>query len=235
MCARWIVLTEFPTLPVIRSKRPPRLCSATRSKYVILLYRSLHVPPESWDRSADTSWNRSYQRFVTLHAHLALDSPLESFVCYVMACARQNDSTLTVKNKLAGWDAPMSQIVFPTTSALSSLTSSLLFGETLGSTFEKVNCFTTSSLKPLLRSLQCGIVVNGVIDAFQNAHHYHRHNANNPGNFEDCMKGRIHLLTAITPRYAHAYQSLCRVGRPFDFPHQRFRLPSVKAKNPNLT
>ena len=70
------------------------------------------------------------------------------FVCYIMACASQNDS-LTMKNKLAGWDAPMSQIVFPdTTSALSSLTSSLLFGETLESTFEKINCFTTSSLKP---------------------------------------------------------------------------------------
>ena len=52
-CARWIV-TELPTLPVIRSKRSPLFCSATRSKYVILLCRSLHVPPESWDRSAET-------------------------------------------------------------------------------------------------------------------------------------------------------------------------------------
>ena len=131
--------------------------AATRSKYVILLYRSLHVPPESWDRSADTSWHRSYQWFVMLHARLALDSPLESFVCYVVACARQNDFTLTMKNKLAGWDAPMSQIVFSAaTRALSSPTSSLLFGETLGSTFDKINCFTPSSLKPFQEAFNVG-------------------------------------------------------------------------------
>ena len=27
----------------------------------ILLYGSLHLPPESWDRSADTSWHKSYR------------------------------------------------------------------------------------------------------------------------------------------------------------------------------
>ena len=45
-----------------------------------------------------------------------------------------------------------------------------------------------------LRSLQCGIVVMGVIDAFQNAHNHHRHNANNPGNFQDCMEGTIRFF-----------------------------------------
>ena len=43
-------------------------------------------------------------------------------------------------------------------------------------------------------------------------------------------KGASAFLTAISPIYVHAYQSLCPVGRPFDFPHQRFRLPFVKAK-----
>ena len=101
--------------------------------------------------------------------------------------------------------------------------------------FREGQLFHDLITQTLLRSLQHGIVVMGVIDAFVNAHNYHRHNANNPGNFEDCMEGRIRLLTAITPRYAHAYQSFCRVGRPFEFPHQRFCLPSVKAKYPNLT
>ena len=100
--------------------------------------------------------------------------------------------------------------------------------------FREDQLFHDFITQTLLRSLQCGIVVVGVIDAFVYAHNYHRHNANNPGNFEDCMEGRIRSLTAITPRYAHAYQSLCLVVRPFDFPHQRFRLPSVKAKYPNL-
>ena len=86
----------------------------------------------------------------------------------------------------------------------------------------------------VLRSLQSGIVVMGVIDAFVYAQNYHPHATYNPGNFEDCMEGTIRLLTATTPTHAHAHQSLCLGERPFDIPHQRFRLPSVKAKYLNL-
>ena len=111
-----------------------------------------------------------------LHAHLALDSPLESFVCYVMACARQNDSTLTMKNKLAGWDAPMSQIVFPTTSALSSDIFVTIW-RNAGVHFREGQLFHDLITQTLLRSLQYGIVVMGLLDAFENAHNYHRHNA----------------------------------------------------------
>ena len=60
-----------------------------------------------------------------------------------------------------------------------------------------------------LRSLQYGIVVMGFIDAFVDAHHQHRQGFENPGNFGDCMKGRIRFMTAITPAYAHAYQTTC--------------------------
>ena len=67
----------------------------------------------------------------------------------------------------------------------------------------------------LSRSLQYGIVVMGIFDAFAQAHNYHRRNTNNPGNFGDCMEGRIRLMTAITSTYAHAYQSLCLTGRLF--------------------
>ena len=157
------------------------------------------------------------------------------FVCYVMACARQNDSTLTMKNKLAGWVAPMSHIVFPTTSAPLLSNIFVAIWRNAGVHFRADQLFHDFITQTLKRSVQYGIVVMGVIDAVVFAHNYHRHNANNPGSFEDCMEGRIRLLTAITPRYAHAYQSFCRVGRPFDFPHQRFRLPSVKAKYPSPT
>ena len=74
----------------------------------------------------------------------------------------------------------------------------------------------------------------GIIDAFVYAHNYHRHNTYNPGEFEDCMEGRIRLLTAIAPSYAHAYQALCPTGRWADTPFHRFRLPSAKAKYLNL-
>ena len=60
-----------------------------------------------------------------------------------------------------------------------------------------------------LRSLQYGIVVMGFIDAFVYAHHQHRQGLENPGNFGDCMKGRIRFVTAITPAYAHAHQTTC--------------------------
>ena len=85
----------------------------------------------------------------------------------------------------------------------------------------------------LPRSLRHQIVVMGIIDAIVNAHNYHRHNLDNAGEFGDCMEGRIRLLTAITPSYAHAYQTLCLTRRPYDIPCQRFRLPSAKAKHLN--
>ena len=55
-----------------------------------------------------------------------------------------------------------------------------------------------------LLSLQYGIVVIGFLDALVYAHHKHRQGSENPGNFGDCMKGRIRFMTAITPAYAHA-------------------------------
>ena len=49
----------------------------------------------------------------------------------------------------------------------------------------------------------------GFVDAFVFAHHHHRRNIDDPGNFGDCMKGRIGCMTAITPANAHAYQLIC--------------------------
>ena len=58
-----------------------------------------------------------------------------------------------------------------------------------------------------LRSLQYGIVVLGFLDAFVYAQHKHCRDPANAGNFGDCMSGRVRFMTAITPAYAHAYQS----------------------------
>ena len=60
-----------------------------------------------------------------------------------------------------------------------------------------------------MRSLQYGIVVVGFLDASVCAHHKHRSDCENSGNFGDCTKGRIRLMTAITSAYAHAYQATC--------------------------
>ena len=86
-----------------------------------------------------------------------------------------------------------------------------------------------------LRSLQYGIVVMGFIDAFVYAHHQHRQNIDNPGNFWDCMKGGICFMTAITSAYAHAYHVKCLTRQMPAVPRLNFRLPKSKARYPHLT
>ena len=41
-------------------------------------------------------------------------------------------------------------------------------------------------------------------------------------------------MTAITPAYAHAYQVTCLTRHMLAVQSQKFRLPSAKAKYPNL-
>ena len=78
------------------------------------------------------------------------------------------------------------------------------------------------------------VVIMWIIDAFVYANNYHRYSTDNLGKVEDCMEGRIRLLTAITPSYAHTYQSLCVTGRSADTPFHRFRSTSAKATYLNL-
>ena len=85
-----------------------------------------------------------------------------------------------------------------------------------------------------LWSLPFGIVVLGFLDEFVYAHHKHRRDSANAGNFGDCMSGRVRFMTAIAPAYAHAYQTIC-LGRPSPgAPHYSFRLPKPKARYPFL-
>ena len=60
-----------------------------------------------------------------------------------------------------------------------------------------------------MQSIQYGIVVLRFLDASVYAHCKHRLDSENTGNFGDCMKGRIHIMTAITPAYAHTCPSPC--------------------------
>ena len=85
-----------------------------------------------------------------------------------------------------------------------------------------------------MRSLQYGIVVLGFLDAFVYAHHKHRPDSENSGNFGDCMKGRIRFMTAITEAYAHAYQATCLARHMPAVPHQNFRLLKPKSRYPYL-
>ena len=73
-----------------------------------------------------------------------------------------------------------------------------------------------------------------LIDAFVYAHHQHRRSIENPGNFGDCIKGRIRFMTAITPAYAHAYQATCLSRRVPEIKGKNFRLPKPNARHPYL-
>ena len=85
-----------------------------------------------------------------------------------------------------------------------------------------------------LQSLEYGIMVLGFLDAFVYAHHKHRLDSANAGNFGDCLTGRVRFMTAITPAYAHAYQTICLAMHFPGVPRHTFRLPKPKSRYPLL-
>ena len=85
-----------------------------------------------------------------------------------------------------------------------------------------------------LRSLQYGIVVMGFLDAFVHAHHQHRRTAENPGNFGDCMNGRIRFMMAVTSACAHAYQATCLSRLMPAILGNFLRLTKLNARYPHL-
>ena len=85
-----------------------------------------------------------------------------------------------------------------------------------------------------LWSLQYGIVVLGFLDAFVYAHLKHRLSSANAGNFGECLTGRVRFMTAITPAYAHAYQTICLAMHFLGVPHHTLRLPKPKSRYPYL-
>ena len=84
------------------------------------------------------------------------------------------------------------------------------------------------------RSLQYVIVVMGFIDALVYAHHQHRRSIETPGNFGDCMKGRIRFMTAISSACARAYHVTCLTRHMLAVPRLNFHLPKPKARYLNL-
>ena len=95
----------------------------------------------------------------------------------------------------------------------------------MGSIFVETFSSTILSLKFYITNLQHGIMVVGVVVVFVCTHNNHQHNADNPAKFEDFMEGRIRLLTAITPSYAHSLPQIpvnvgqCQVFEPPEQPN----------------
>ena len=76
----------------------------------------------------------------------------------------------------------------------------------------------------------------GVIDAFVSAHNHHRRKCGTTqGASEIVWKGGIRLMTAITPTYAHAYQSsLLDEMHPCGSPFQNFVYLPAEARYPHF-
>ena len=152
-----------------------------------------------------------------------------------VACARHKDFTLRERNKDVELDASMNAILFSHYNECPLLYNFFVSIWRQASVLPpRGHLFHDLITQLFPRSLQYGMAVMGVIDAFVHAHNPYRRNMDNPGNFGDGMKGRIRFLTAITPAYAHAWQLICLAGHiPFAL-HSKFRLPAAKARDPYL-
>ena len=65
---------------------------------------------------------------------------------------------------------------------------------------------------------------------FVYAHHKHRLDSADDGNFGDCLTRRVRFMTAITPAYAHAYQTICLAMHTPGVPRHSFRLLKPKSR-----
>ena len=118
-----------------------------------------------------------------------------------------------MKNKLAGWDAPMNQIVYEPNclsltakSALFSLILLSRFGGTLASIF--VETFSSiSSLKLYLQAFNMGWCSWELLTLLCTPTTTTVTIRTIWRKSMGCMEGRIRFLTAITPSYVHAYQA----------------------------
>ena len=100
---------------------------------------------------------------------------------------------------------------------------------------QEIVCLLPDSISwVFLWSLQYGIVVLGFFDAFVYAHYKHRLDSANAGSFGDCLSGRFRFIAAITPAYAHAYQTNCLAMHFLGVPHHTFQLTQPKSKYPFL-
>ena len=112
-------------------------------------------------------------------------------------------------------DAQMNLTLSHTTTSVPGCTTCLLLSGDVLQYCHRNHFLYDLVTRLFMHSLQYGIVVLGFFDAFVYAHHKHRQGSENPGNFCDCMKGRIRFVTAITQRiHTEEHDQTCRVGCP---------------------
>ena len=181
-----------------RKKKPPRLCSATKSQNSTLPNLQLHASPESLDLSVESALHSFCLRCVMSRASrpgLAVGIP--RILCNGLCTAQ--------RFHMEGEEQRCGVRCLDEPGSLSHYNECPLLYNIFASVWRHAailprrgHLFHDLVAQMFLRSLQCGITVMGVTDAFVYAHNHHRRNIDDSGNFEDCMKGRIRFMTAIT-------------------------------------
>ena len=69
---------------------------------------------------------------------------------------------------------------------------------------------------------------------FVYAHHKHRLDSVNAGNFGDCLTGRVRFMTAITLAFAHAYQTICLAMHLPGVPHFLYPTSQTQVQSSTL-
>ena len=66
----------------------------------------------------------------------------------------------------------------------------------------------------------------GFIDAFVYVHHQYRQGQENPGNFDDCMKGRIRFYSCLRPCISNDMSIKTHAG----YPGKKFPFPEAQSQ-----
>ena len=217
----WTVMTHLMMCRKTKNRNLPLGCSWANFINKTLLDFFPVAPRESWDRSVVIVLLTSCTTIKLFRVLLVLGYSLDSFASYEMGSALhrgfhtdEHDHTC----RIGCPDEPDSLTHYNECSRLYNIFLSFWRHATI---LPRRNHMLHDLItRVFLQSLQYGIVVLGFLDAFVCAHHQHRQDFENPGNFGDCMKGRIRFVTAITPTYAHAYQATCFVQHFPGVPHQ---------------
>ena len=79
--------------------------------------------------------------------------------------------------------------------------------------------------KIAVRSDRLCILVAGLLDVFVTASNLQRTNRGAGLHFRELMCGRIKMMTALCPAWAHTYQTMCFGFHPEQLRPEAFRLP----------
>ena len=196
----WTVMANLTKLRGTTSRRLPLGCFWTN--FINKTFRGLFlvVPREPWDGSVVIVLLRSFFTWNLFR----LPGLLVGFLRILCGglCAAQRFHTENMITQ-AVFDAQMNLTLPHITMSLPGCTTFLFFFCRHATILPQRSHLQHDLVTRLfLQSLQYGIVVLVFLDAFVYAHHQHRQGLQNPGNFGNCMKGRIRLMSAIIPTYA---------------------------------